>query len=133
MKLHCKCGQQLTRSMFPSKDWTLMDVCVDDDGYEFMHDYEKLKGSFQYADSYWQDNAKEFWLNKDSLTIELPAFRSGMGCCDLSGEPVKCPSCDSVVGMANLDCHESKHIALFESAVDRVYRIPERHGRLRSM
>lgn len=122
MKLHCKCGQQLTRSMFPSKEWTEVYVERDDEGFIVWGNFEKLKGSFQiiYHEWYEQDM---FLTNRDSvLDGIIPPYKNGRGCCDLDMCPIHCPNCNEDVGRANLDCHQDKSVDFFEKKVDRRYK-----------
>ncbi len=119
MIVTCKCGTDLTKSLYPTKKFdidvyepSLLDRDEAPDEY-LPYDYEddewynkkyKMKpGSFYI--SKW-DGIKYCVARDDTKNLDIPIYREGLGCCDLAWIPVKCHTCKAEVGLATLDCHQ---------------------------
>ena len=114
MIITCNCGCSLTTDLYLTKQYD-----IDPNG-PHGKDYSIKRGSFVKNTSY--QDGKELLVNPRNVLMPKPEFKSGMGCCDLWGEHVVCPSCQSNVGYWMLDCHCDKRVEFFEKKVIRRYR-----------
>lgn len=132
MKIKCKCGNTLTKDLYTTKRQTLTKIFDDGDSYG---QYEVKQGVilppkrgskkielYAIFDETLCDRL--YSINKDDLVgASYRKFQEGlgMGCCDVSHEIVKCDKCGVVVGLANIDCWQTKRIDLLESMIIHSY------------
>lgn len=126
MKLLCKsCSAPLTTDLYPTKSWG---VYVDESLEE--GDYGRIS-FFATKGSFWYSRLKRYWgvkceggflINPDNFKGVVPEYQSGMGCCGVHGEDVHCKGCGEEVGVAYLDCYDSKHVRISEPKVVRRYK-----------
>lgn len=124
MKLKCKCGKVITKDLYPSKKWDreLVDTEVFDDGYVYKsYDTQKPKGSFEYLHKGWLTDKPQFLINAGDLTLILPEFKEGMGCCNHSCTGVHC-ECGLKVGHLELDCYQNGCAVLYGENLERIYK-----------
>lgn len=70
-------------------------------------------------------------INREDFLGKVPEYKTGMGCCDIDGEYVRCAGrvypnseftqdCVAIVGMAFLDCWQIKRVELFKHTVREI-------------
>lgn len=113
MKILCKCGEILSKDVYPSKKPIKVDY---DESGEYIDEYHR-PGCF-----YTTQRSLELWISVEDYLPEIPSFRSGWGCCNWSfGYDTDCPSCGKLIGGLYLDCYEDKSVCLFKKEVVRKY------------
>lgn len=131
MKIACHCGNIVTKDLYVTKHQSLIKTFEDEDSYA---QYEVKPGVIippkrgskkivLYAIFDQTLTDRLYSINKtDLISATYPEFKTGMGCCDVSHQIVRCDSCHTEIGLANLDCWQTRRIDLFESKTHKVYR-----------
>lgn len=117
MKLHCShCNTQLTTDLYPTSKWHIERWGDDDDP---RYEYSITPGSFIN-----NHIAHRMMVNPDNVTIPIPEYESGMGCCNISHTPLHCPICGLELAICNIDCWQDKSIDFNIIRCNRVYSAP---------
>lgn len=124
MKLHCKtCNTQLTSEIYSTDAWD-SEPRVDSDEDEMRFDYFIKPDTFIVGiNPYFIITTPILMVNPDNVTIPIPDYESGMGCCNISHIPISCPNCGNEVAVANLDCWQDKSIDFDFTKCDKVNTI----------
>lgn len=120
MIITCKCGCDLTTDLYPTRVWERITGGYFHDGC-----CRVPRGAFIQEVNYWYvDKWAQRQLNvnpKNVIGGIVPKYRSGMGCCNVAWEPVRCSECGTEVGLANLDCYQDESIVFYATRVNRRY------------
>lgn len=127
MKLKCnKCKKTLTTDLYQSRHFKQRYTPYTYNGKDYFETEAYIqKGSF--VNSYFDNTEFKYQratidVNEENVTVKLPDFKSGMGCCNLWMEDVHC-ECGNHIGEANLDCHVAvKGVEFYDKKVIRSYK-----------
>jgi len=117
MKLLCKCGNQVTTGLYPTKKWEF-----DKEAYHGGQ-YFITKGSFIELKSYAWDGRHSLAVNPSNIiNCYVPEFKIGNGCCNNWGIPFYCGGCGESLGWQSLDCHCNVYFEISTKKVNRSYK-----------
>lgn len=119
MKLHCRhCDTQLTNDIYHTTEWQVDRQRTDDEPWT---DYSITPGTFIVGiNPYIDRDTPIIMVNPDNVTIPIPEYEEGMGCCNISHTPIHCPGCGAEVATGNIDCWQDKSIDFDVSVCDKV-------------
>lgn len=132
MKLSCKCGKPLTKSLCKASGDNFVKINEDGDDYDlvfrpgfFAVIPAERAASYKYHEKHpaqiFRRVPKRLRVSKDDLLIGIPEMSRGYGCCDWSfGSTLHC-KCGRALGNMYFDCYEEKYIDFVESSVQRYY------------
>lgn len=120
MKLHCHhCDAQLTTDIYPTNDWHVDRGKTEDEPW---YEYSITPGTFIVGINPYNDrDTPIIMVNPDNVTIPIPEYEEGMGCCNISHTPIHCPCCGAEVATGNIDCWQDKSIDFDLTQCDKVY------------
>jgi hypothetical protein len=113
MRIHCNsCQQPITDSLYlRSKLVGTRHTEYEPDGtplYSYVK-YTMPKGAFTRL----RNGKPVIVLDRKSLTIPYPEYRSGWGCCDLDWVEVRC-TCGEVLGYMQYDCWQTMNCVILD-------------------
>ena len=123
MKIHCnKCQLAITNSLYPKKKfnrkvtvemaypYTEEGLKIEEEGIE-SKDVKCSVPTGAFVKTVfrgWDDELLEsvVCIDRESLLIPYPVYKSGMGCCDVDGVDVHC-TCGELLGEMRYDCWQT--------------------------
>lgn len=119
MKLHCRhCDTQLTTDIYLTDDWHVDRGKTEDEPWD---EYSITPGTFIVEINPDIDrDTPIIMVNPDNVTIPIPEYQSGVGCCNISYTPINCPGCGAEVAVGNIDCWQDKSIDFDLTQCDKV-------------
>ncbi len=129
MKLKCKCGNILTKDLYPTKTFSktkeirtwVGQTPEDEIEYEFHHFVKEGTVILSNTHNFLDYNSYSVCL-KDCIGINFIPFKDGYGCCNNHSIPVSCKSCNVEIGYEFSDCYDAKCVILTRKIIRRCYK-----------